>query len=267
MWSQEDAELYDQWYASPRGAFVLSRQRRLLQHVMSRWPRRGCSLLDVGCGTGLLSEFLWQGGFDLSCLDQSPAMLERAHARLGHRAAFHTGTAEHLPFDDRAFDYVSLLNVPEHLKDPHAALTEALRVAARGVVLGFLNACSLARIAQSCPGADPLPLPNGPRWLGLKTLCVLARSASGAGRLSFGSVLLGPPSTWKTGGARDFVNNLRLPLPLGAYAALSVMHGPGLTLTPLPLRIGKAGLKQASPHALMKDVAPGLSRTPEKEKS
>jgi SAM-dependent methyltransferase len=261
MWSREDAVLYDQWYASPVGAFALAQQKQLLQHVMSRWPRRGCSLLDIGCGTGLLSEFLWQGGFDVSCLDQSPAMLEYAQARLGHRASFYAGTAEHLPFDDRSFDYAALLGVLEHLEDPRPALAEALRVAARGVVFGFLNACSPARAAGFFrkSGAS-LFMPHGPRWLTPRSFCRLARSLKGVRHARLGSVLIGPPCTWREGGLCAFVNALRLPLPVGAYVAVSVMHGPSLTLTPLPLRMGEVGLKEASPHMYMFQSTSGSVR-------
>ncbi len=232
--------------------FALAQQKKLLQHVMSRWPRRGCSLLDVGCGVGLMSGFLWQGGFDMSCLDKSPAMLEFARARLGHRASYHVGAAELLPFDDRAFDYVALLGVLEHLDDPLPALEEALRVAARGVVLGFANAFSCARLAERF--GEPLPLPHGEDRLGLRAFRALLRPLRGAAHLSFGSVLLGPPSGWREGGLWGFVNSRRLPLPLGSYVALSAMHGPGLTLTPLPLRLRKA-VKEARPPALAKHGA------------
>ena len=254
MWKEEDAELYEQWYASPVGSFALEQQKRLLQHMMSRWPRRGRSLLDVGCGTGLLSDFLWQGGFDLSCLDQSQAMLDYARARLGNRADTYLGVAEHLPFDDRSFDYVTLLGVLEHLADPRLAMQEAFRVAAKGVALGFLNACSLARFGQFFFRENNLQLPHGPRWLGLPELGKLLRLACAEGRPAFGAVLLGPRCTWKHGRLCNLVNSLRLPLPLGAYALVCVTKEQLRPLTGLPLRIGKVGMEKAAPRATMRSL-------------
>ena len=219
--------------------------------MMSRWPRRGRSLLDVGCGTGILSEFLWQGGFDLSCLDQSQAMLDYAQARLGKRADAYLGLAEQLPFDDRSFDYVTLLGVLEELDDPFPAIQEAFRVAARGVAFGFLNACSLARLEQSLGLKDRPSLACKPRWLGLPTLCGILRLAWAEGKPRFGTVVLGPSRTWQNSRLCALINSLRLPLPLGACALLCVTREQGLPLTGLPLRLGKVGMGKAESPAAM----------------
>ena len=37
---------------------------------------------------------------------------------LGDRAHLHLGEADHLPFDDREFDYTSLMTVLEFVDDP-----------------------------------------------------------------------------------------------------------------------------------------------------
>jgi SAM-dependent methyltransferase len=253
MWKQEEALPMEQRQDSPSGNFALARQKQLLQHVMSRWPRRGRSILDAACGTGLFSEFLWENGFEVSCLAQSQSMLERAQARLGHKASYQVGCTGHLPFEDHAFDYVALLGAPEEPDDPLAALEEALRVAAKGVVLGFFNTCSLARLAQALPGGASKSIPHG-RRLGPMALWRVLRRLSDLRRLRFGTVLLGPPCTWRKGGISSFCNTLRLPLPLGAYGALSVTLGPAFPLTALPLRLRKGGLKEASPHALRGDM-------------
>jgi len=247
MGKQEEALSVEQWHASPGGSFALAQQKRILQHLMSRWPRRGCSMLDVGCGTGLFSEFLWESGFDVTCLAHDQPMLESAQARLGPKASYQVGVAGHLPFDDHTFDYVALFGAFEEPDDPRATLEEALRVAARGVILGFFNAFSLARLAQAFPSGDRMP---HTRWYGPAAIWRLLRHLPDIRRARFGSVLLGPPCTWRAGKICGFCNALRLPLPVGAYVALSITPGSRLPLTPLPLRLRKGGLKEASPHAL-----------------
>jgi len=247
MREQQEALSVEQWYASPQGSFALVQQKRILQHLMSRWPRRGCSMLDVGCGTGLFSEFLWESGFDVTCLTQNQPMLESVQARLGPKASCQVGVAGHLPFDDHTFDYVALLGALAELDDPGTALEEALRVAARGVILGYFNAFSLARLAQAFPCGDRMP---HTRWFGPAALWRLLRRLPDIRRLRFGAVLLGPPCTWRAGKICSFCNALLLPLPVGAYVALSITLGSRLPLTPLPLRLRKDRLEEASPHAL-----------------
>ena len=254
MWKQEAALSVEEWRASPQGSFVLAQQKRILQHLMSRWPRRGCSILDVGCGTGLFSEFLWESGFDVSCLAQNQPMLESVQARLGPKASCQVGVAGHLPFDDHTFDYVALFGALEDLDDPRTALEEALRVAARGVILGFFNACSLARLAQALPWGSRMP---HVRWLDPAALLRLLRRLPDIRRIRFGSVLLGPPFTWHREKIGSFCNTLRLPLPVGAYVALSITLGPVLPLTTLPLRLREGRLEEASPHALRGAAMPG----------
>ena len=46
------------------------------------------------------------------------------------------GSAYELPFEDGAFDWVTLRHIPHHLERPADALAEALRVAAIGVIVG-----------------------------------------------------------------------------------------------------------------------------------
>ena len=247
MREQKEALSVEQWYASPQGSFALAQQKRILQHLMSRWPRRGCSMLDVGCDTGLFSEFLWESGFDVTCLAQNQPMLESAQVRLGPKASYQVGVAGHLPFDNQTFDYVALLGAFAELDDPHIALEEALRVAARGVILGFFNAFSLARLAQAFPCGGRMPHTS---WLGPAALWRLLRRLPDIRWVRFGAVLLGPPFTWRVGKICSFCNALRLPLPVGAYVALNITLGSRLPLTPLPLRLRKGRLEETSPHAL-----------------
>ena len=87
-------------------------------------------ILDVGCGDGrlaaVLPQYRWCG------VEPDPALREAARAR-GVRVL--PGSAEELPFPDRAFDAVCLFDVLEHLEDDRAALAEARRVLKPGGLL------------------------------------------------------------------------------------------------------------------------------------
>lgn len=98
------------------------------------------SVLDVGCGTGMLSERLL-GAFPscrLTGVDLSPAMVERARARLAGRAEVREADAERLPFHDGAFDLVVCNDSFHHYPDPDRAAFQMWRVLRKGgaLVLG-----------------------------------------------------------------------------------------------------------------------------------
>lgn len=98
------------------------------------------SVLDVGCGTGMLSEQLL-GAFPscrLTGVDLSPAMVERARTRLAGRAEVREADAERLPFHDGAFDLVVCNDSFHHYPDPDRAAFQMWRVLRKGgaLVLG-----------------------------------------------------------------------------------------------------------------------------------
>lgn len=98
------------------------------------------SVLDVGCGTGMLSERLLSAfpSCRLTGVDLSPAMVERARARLTGRAEVREADAERLPFHDGAFDLVVCNDSFHHYPDPDRAAFQMWRVLRKGgaLVLG-----------------------------------------------------------------------------------------------------------------------------------
>lgn len=90
-------------------------------------PRR---VLDVGCGTGDLTEqLLERTGAEVVGVDPSPRMLELARRREIPAVA---GRAEALPFADSEFDAVLAAWVLYHCGDVDLAVTEIARVTGEG---------------------------------------------------------------------------------------------------------------------------------------
>jgi ubiquinone/menaquinone biosynthesis C-methylase UbiE len=98
---------------------------------MSMWPPQpGMSVLDVGCGTGTHLEQYLTEGCSAHGIDNSPAMLDRAQARLGDQADLRLGDAGDLPWEDGTFDLVIAATLLHEL-DPatrEATLAEMARV-------------------------------------------------------------------------------------------------------------------------------------------
>lgn len=223
LWGKAERERMQKWEQSHTGRYALEMERLLLFRLMSAWPRRRQRLLEVGCGTGFFLEAAWESGFSVSGLDASPAMLEATRERLGCRADLHLGSAEHLPFRDKEYDFVMALTVLECLEDAQAALSEACRVARKGLLIGFLNPISVYYLTQGLPWPGVRKsLLRKARWISWPRLrCMLLREVGPHPVLSR-SVLPGPVSTWRNTRLCNAVNARVYPPYFGAYQGVRV---------------------------------------------
>jgi 2-polyprenyl-6-hydroxyphenyl methylase / 3-demethylubiquinone-9 3-methyltransferase len=93
-------------------------------YIAAHAPLAGKSLLDVGCGGGLLAEALAQAGASVTGIDLAPGMIEvaRLHAaesalRIDYRVADAQELAAATP---GAFDVVTCMEMLEHVPEPAA---------------------------------------------------------------------------------------------------------------------------------------------------
>ncbi len=92
---------------------------------------RGLTVLDVGCGPGIMLKWLLENGAEETAgVDISPAMIALAKERTGGRAALHVADmAEPLPFLESAhFDLVTSSLAIDYVEDWHTVLSEFRRV-------------------------------------------------------------------------------------------------------------------------------------------
>ena len=99
------------------------------------------TILDVGCGTGYFTDWYRQLGLRAFGCDRSIAMVHAGQKLHPFVSCF--GDALCLPFTSDAVDLVSFVTILEFVTDPRLALSEGLRVARKGVILGVINRCSL----------------------------------------------------------------------------------------------------------------------------
>ena len=88
-------------------------------------------ILDVGCGTGVISLLLAELEHSVTGIDLSEGMLEKAKekARIFNLPVeFKNGDAENLPFEDEAFDVVTNRHLLWALPNPEKAISEWKRV-------------------------------------------------------------------------------------------------------------------------------------------
>jgi len=112
-------------------------------------PFKGKTLLDIGCGGGLLSEPMARQGFDVLGVDASEQNIAIASAHsngLGLPLTYRATTAEALAREDSTFDLILNMEVVEHVADLPAFL------AACGTLLapnGLMIVATLNRTLKS----------------------------------------------------------------------------------------------------------------------
>jgi SAM-dependent methyltransferase len=100
----------------------------------------GQNVLDVCCGTGVVSVTAARLGARVTGLDLTPELLERAreNARIGNlEIDWHEGDVEKLPFADASFDVVMSQFGHIFAPRPEVAIAEMLRVLKPGGTIAF----------------------------------------------------------------------------------------------------------------------------------
>lgn len=109
------------------------------------------NILDVGCGTGLLIQFLNEHGFQAVGCDSSQAALKIARLR-NKPDQLIKASATKLPFKNSSFDLVTAIALIEHLtlKEGQQFIKEAHRVLKKGsyFFLGTPNLLSPRRLLK-----------------------------------------------------------------------------------------------------------------------
>jgi demethylmenaquinone methyltransferase/2-methoxy-6-polyprenyl-1,4-benzoquinol methylase len=114
------------------------RWRRFLVSRIEAGP--GDRVLDVATGTGLVArELLRQKGCSVVGVDQSPEMLAVAREHLPAEVELVQASADELPFEDAAFDALTVTYLLRYVDDPGATLSELARVVRAGGAIASLE--------------------------------------------------------------------------------------------------------------------------------
>lgn len=120
-------------------------------------PFEGLSLLDIGCGAGLVAEPLNRQGFAVTGIDlaEENIAVARAHAKTeGLSIDYRASAIETLP-TDQTFDAITLLEVVEHVPDVAGFVREAaLRLKPGGMLIASTLNRTLKAYALAIIGAE-----------------------------------------------------------------------------------------------------------------
>jgi len=113
--SKEDEANIDQLQPPPFREFV------------EKYVKASDKVIDVGCGPGRASLFLFRKGVDLTSFDLSMGSIKLSRNRAKHDA-YVCGTNLNLPLKSEAYDVVVSDGVIHHTPDAHAAFIENARI-------------------------------------------------------------------------------------------------------------------------------------------
>jgi SAM-dependent methyltransferase len=108
---------------------VFSRRVAILAGWFARLAPKGASILDVGCGDGLVSALLRSKRPDLSVRGIDVLARSRTHIPV------ELFNGSQIPFDDDSFDVVLFSDMLHHTGDPALLMREARRVAKQYVLI------------------------------------------------------------------------------------------------------------------------------------
>ena len=119
------------------------------REALSGQPLKGLSVLDIGCGGGLLSEPMARLGATVTGVDASARNVAVAGLHAGKQALeidYRQGTAEALAKGHARFDIVLALEIVEHVADVDLFLKSSARLVKPG---GLLFLSTLNRTAKA----------------------------------------------------------------------------------------------------------------------
>jgi SAM-dependent methyltransferase len=154
IWADLADRFADEAYASVKG-YV--RTHVMHQHLLEHLPPAPAAVLDVGGGAGHQSFPLAQAGYDVTLLDSSPAMLDKARGRLRQLSSDAQGRVrllkadgEHADeaVDGRRFAAVLCHGVLGYLEHPLHLVDQLCRCTAPGGIVSIMTANAKAMAVQ-----------------------------------------------------------------------------------------------------------------------
>lgn len=123
-------ELEEKWYTANDHPIALLRAENALRipWILEEIGRNK-TVLDIGCGAGMLTNAFALQGHRVFGIDISETSLRTAKRHDTTKSVSYTlASAYSLPYPDQSFDVVSAMDVLEHVTEPKRLLQEASRV-------------------------------------------------------------------------------------------------------------------------------------------
>jgi SAM-dependent methyltransferase len=133
----------DSWNSGDPYEYFMGRWSTIMAPVFLKWLNfpSDKNWLDIGCGTGALSQAIEQfcSPQSLTCVDPSEAFLEKSKKRISAKATFKIGSAENIPSTTDSFELIASGLALNFFPDLDKALHEMKRVSQpKGVIAAYV---------------------------------------------------------------------------------------------------------------------------------
>ena len=175
------------------------------------------SLLEVGCGTAHFTRWFESLGLECYGFDLSDLMLKEAK-KLWPGGRLFRGESSLLPFKSSSFDTIVFIACMEYMPYLDRVISEAVRVARKGIIIGLMNKWSLPtmrRIIQVKMGKNPY-YKNAKFYSILDMKRILKDTLGDKHAISFWSTTVFP---------KIFGDTQSALIPLGAFLGIAVKLG------------------------------------------
>lgn len=132
-------ELEEKWYTATDHPIALLRAENAIRvpWIIGEIGENK-TVLDIGCGAGILTNALSEKGHKVHGIDLSAKSLEIARKYdTTKKVDYQLSNAYCLPFQDESFDVVCAMDVLEHVEEPKLLISEASRVLKVGGLFFF----------------------------------------------------------------------------------------------------------------------------------
>jgi SAM-dependent methyltransferase len=136
-------KINDEWNAGDPYEYFMGRWSSLMASKFLKWLNvpSNKKWLDVGCGTGALSEAIEQNckPKNLTCVDPSESFIEKVKQRISITGDFRVSSVENLPFENKSFEIIVSGLALNFFPNLDSALSELKRVSKQhGVIAAYV---------------------------------------------------------------------------------------------------------------------------------
>lgn len=133
----------DRRFIGLKGRWTHKREKECLEKMLAVIPK-GDKILELPCGTGRLTEFLLELGYEVTAADISDEMMRHAKSKtetFGSKVSFEKADIENLKYEDNAFSAIAVIRLLHHIPSTlHSkVLAELHRVTKKWLVITYSN--------------------------------------------------------------------------------------------------------------------------------